>query len=741
MYEQSFADGFVKVSMPEKGIFHISASKTDEYRVSLLNKYGVLKDEDEARLYTVDEAKDNTEISDSAYTLEIEEKEGRLRFKGSKRQLEVCVSLNGEGFSLSIPITKTERLFGLGDETREQIMKRGRTATMWVENVVTYGPIPFLVSADGWGILVNCTYKHTYDLGNSNPDEVIINAEKGNADFYIFLGDSMKEIINLYTDISGKPIMLPRYAYGLTFVCNEEEGARDLLQNCLSFRDRKIPCDIMGLEPGWMETHYDYSVNKKWNSEKFYLPYWKPENYNGDWSFFFNLRQLGFKLSLWLCCDYDLFWHEEGRKQDKKEEIRSRAGSEIVDDHFEGNEIIMDKITNPSEPWFEHLKKFVEQGAAGFKLDGAMQVMTHPDRLWAGKYHDDEIHNLYPVIYAKQMQQGYSEHTGQRALIYTPSLYAGTQQYAATWAGDTGGGTDTIPYIMNMAFCGHSNASCDLDITYPEGIHFGFLMPWSQINAWRNWQHPWFLGKEKETMIREYSELRSSLFPYLYSMAHYAAKTGLAVARPLSLVYENTSEFDDVLNMYMLGDSLLVGAFDMHLTLPEGRWYDWFTGEIIDGGTTLDYKIPEGKGGALFAKEGSVVVTQPPKAYLDEECKEKYTIHVFPGEAAHFELIEDDGITYDYMNGAYGKTEISVSDFSEKGLNVMVKKRFVPNGENIDLPKEKGFDVILYQMQTPKKVTVDGETVDFTYDDVKKTAYFSIDEDMRSKDNICEILI
>ena len=93
------------------------------------------------------------------------------------------------------------------------------------------------------------------------------------------------------------------------------------------------------------------------------------------------------------------------------------------------------------------------------------------------------------------------------------------------------------------------------------------------------------------------------------------------------------------------------------------------------------------------------------------------------------------------MNGAYGKTEISVSAFSEKGLNVMIKKRFVPNGENIDLPKEKGFDVILYQMQTPKKVTVDGGTVEFAYDEVKKTACFSIDEDMRSKDNICEILI
>lgn len=128
----------------------------------------------------------------------------------------------------------------------------------------------------------------------------------------------MKDALDKYTRVSGRPVLLPKAAYGLTFVNNEEEGARDLLQNCLMFRREKIPCDIMGLEPGWMSKHYDFSVDKKWDDTRFYRPYWMPENYSGSGTFFYNLRQMGYKLSLWLCCDYDLLWQEENECRERR---------------------------------------------------------------------------------------------------------------------------------------------------------------------------------------------------------------------------------------------------------------------------------------------------------------------------------------------------------------------------------------------------------------------------------------
>lgn len=680
----------------KNGIFHIQISADDTFKETLLSKYGFLFE---------DNIKSKT---DDKYSAEINKNE--VSFFGGKKDL--CIKFSNycdNGFCLEIPVSDTERFFGLGDENRKTVMKRGRKAVIWQKNVTAYGPIPFLLSSEGWGILINCTYRHEFDLASDSSDKITITAKKGAIDFYVFLADSMKDIISLYTELTGKPVMLPKKAYGLTFVNNEEEGARDVLHNCFNFRREDIPCDIMGLEPGWMSKHYDYSIDKKWDPERFYLPYWQKENYNGAWSFFYNLRKMNFGLTLWLCCDYDLLWHEEGDSLKCAE--NSYEGANIIDDHFSGD-VLMDKLTKPGEPWFEHLKKFVDQGATGFKLDGALQVMEHPDRLWAGRYTDDEVHNIYPLIYSKQMKNGYEEYTGRRSLIYTPALFAGTQHYAATWAGDTGGGEAIAGYLLNMAFCGHTNASCDMDINKIEGIHFGFLMPWAQLLSWRSWHHPWLLGDELEGIIRDYSKLRSSLFPYIYSMSHKAARTGLAITRPLSLVYEDTDKYDNKNNVYMLGDSLLVGSFNMNLTLPEGKWLDYFTGDIYEGNQQIEYIPPKGKGGALFVKEGSVFVTQKPKKCITDNVPDNYQIRVFPGNDCSFSLIDDDGETFEYLDGKIHETEISLKH-TDSGFNLSIQVKC----DNYKRQNENTFDIIVYMQSKPSSVLCNSEEISFEYNE------------------------
>jgi len=136
------------------------------------------------------------------------------------------------------------------------------------------------------------------------------------------------------------------------------------------------------------------------------------------------------------------------------------------------------------EPWFEHLKKFVDQGVMAFKLDGSAQVLEHPTRHWGNGMTDEEMHNLYPVIYAKQMARGFENHARRRSMIYSAGGYAGVQQYVASWAGDTGGGPKPLASMLNLGFSGHSNHSCDMDVFSTEGIHFGFLQTWAQLNNW-----------------------------------------------------------------------------------------------------------------------------------------------------------------------------------------------------------------------------------------------------------------
>ncbi len=645
-----------------KSAFRIT---TDGINKGMLSRYGILNDS-----LSEEYSNCSAEISNNSVTLH-----------GCKRDVSVNITKRAQGgYSLSIPLTEKERFFGLGDATRDGIMLRGMTVGIWIRNISAYGPIPQLMSTDGWAILVNSTFKQKFDIGSSDKDTLTIHVSEGNPDFYLFTANSLKEMLSAITDVTGKPTMLPSFGYGLTFVENEKvTGARELLEDVHKMREENIPCDIIGLEPSWMETHYDYSNDKKWDPKRFYLNYWEPENQAGPETFLAPLRFMGMQLSLWLCEDYDFFYEEERQAKNKAlcyddvfateaaDEESFRKNQAFVDAH-----LVMDKRTNINEPWFEHLKKFVDNGAACFKLDGATQVLEHPQRAWAEKFLDREAHNIYPVILAKQLNNGYREHTNRRAMIYSAGGYVGVQKYVATWAGDTGGGPRTLVSAMNYAMCGHANTSCDIDIFNAKAVHYGFLQSWSQINNWASHAMPWYLPDETRNTLKFYSELRSSLFPYIYSTAHNAYVTGMPILRPLPLVYEDTNRFDDVTNAYMLGDSLYVGAFDMNLKLPDGKWIDYFTGKEYEG--DIVYDIPSGKGGALFAKAGSIIGTMTPQRYINER-EHEYIIKVFTGADASFDLYEDDGFSYGYENGEYAETHFKLLDHGDNGCELIVSAR------------------------------------------------------------------
>ena len=634
-----------------KDIFHIFYGEKSQ---TLLSKYGILTADPEESILT-----DGISVSgESTFTL-----------KAAKRDITANAEKYGDGFIITVKLSEKERLFGLGDSTRDRVMVRGARVTMDIANICSYGPLNVLLSSDGWGFILNTTYASVFDCDSEGDGVFSAYISGGFPDFYLVRGENLAEILANITLVIGRPCMLPKFAYGLTFVENEETNIRSLLWDIKNLRERNIPCDTIGLEPSWMEKFYDFSTNKKWNPQLFPLTSWEPENYSGDYSFFRAMREMGMQLSLWLCDDYDMIYNEEKLLPDDKTRAYT-SDAKIKDIHLEKPRRL-DKVTKPDEPWFEHLKKFVDNGAAAFKLDGSNQVKSYSDRLWGSKYTDSEVHNVNPVLLVKHMQNEFNAYTDRRLLLYTASAFLGTSKYAATWAGDTGGGPATLVSLMNYAMCGHSNTSCDLEVNDIGHIHYGFLTPWAQYFCWANWKYPWFMRPEIESAIVYYSNLRSTLVPYLYTMAHKANATGMPVLRPLPLVYD-TDRFDNVKNAYMLGDSLYVGAFDMNLTLPDGNWVDYFTGKVYSG--NIEYEIPEGRGGALLAKEGSVIVTMKPQKYVLEKAHD-YVVKVFPGAASEFELYEDDGFTRDYEKGLYTTTKFIASGENAKGFEFTVCAR------------------------------------------------------------------
>jgi len=694
--------GVLRIEPLTPHTFRIRLRPDDQFREPSLIRYGILNNDWEPVDFSAEDADGKIIIRTDAASLSISKADGRLALCNLDGQVilqeaEPPRSSQESGFDAKFELREGEKLYGLGDETRERIQKRGHRTQMWVKNVASYVPIPVLLSTGGWGIFLNTTWRHFFDLGQKQEDRLRFWSKSGELDYYLIAGETLPLLLDRYTDIAGKPHLLPLHGYGLTFVCNQQANAREMLDDCLHLRREGIPCDLVGLEPGWMSKNYDFTVNKSWHPERFSIPSWSQK---GPHTFLAAAERIGFKMSLWLCCDYDLSFAEEALAPQEPESTERHPDDFEQDQHFGHNPLRMDKLTKPEEPWFEHIKKFVDQGVSAFKMDGANQVNEHPDRKWGNGMDDEEMHNLYPTLLNKQMSLGFKEHTGRRAMIYSSGGYTGIQKYAATWAGDTGGGPKPLVSILNHGLSGHSNASCDMDVFTPAGIHFGFLMSWSQLCSWAYWRHPWLLGDELLPIFKFYARLRYRLMPYIYSMAHVASRTGMPIIRSMNLMFPDDPKCENCMQQYMFGDFFLVGAFTDTIYLPEGRWIDFWTGETHEGQQEIACEIPKDRGGPLFIRAGAIIPHWPDMDYVGQKPVDTISLHVYPDGESSFTLYEDDGITYNYLEGDVAATAITCQA-AEETVTLTIAPR---SGSYEGMPEDRSFDIRIHGA-APEQVT------------------------------------
>lgn len=696
--------GKLRIDVLAPQLFRIRQSADDTWSESALNRYGVMRDASFPDTpFHLEQNDAKAHVCTVAARLDINLADGRLALQRAGETLASMPTAPdaSRGCHLEWALADDERIYGLGDSSRESIMRRGDIYEIWVLNVKSYIPIPLMFSSRGWGFLLNSTWRSTFDVGKTSPDRIVCDAPCSETDYYLFAGEGLPDLLDIYTQLAGRPAVLPVWAYSLAYVCHQDADAFRMMDEAAEMRKSDIPCDILGLEPGWMSTRYDYSTKKKWHPEKFYLPPWAPQ---GNSTFLGALQRLGYKLSLWLCCDYDLSFAEEqalpeatplqprciDQAEDNSERDRKfRVGYRPQpleafeqDEHLDGfkKEAAADPqctAEDAAEPWFEHLKKFVDQGACCFKLDGANQVNVHPQRHWGNGMHDLQMHNLYPMLWGKQMARGFEQHTGRRSMIYSAAGFTGVQQFVASWAGDTGGGPKPLASMLNLGLSGHSNHSCDMEVFSNAGIHFGFLQTWAQLNNWCYWRQPWYLTPEGQEVFRFYAQLRNILLPYLYSSAHQAAACGLPVMRamPLAFPEEISGIYDRT--QYMLGDAFLVTAYTDQLRLPAGRWLDFWTRKRVQGPLSTTASYPENRGGCLFLKTGAIVPLWPKQHHIDRGFNQRLKLLVFPDAdlPSSFTLYEDDGITLDYLQGKLATTLIQCLPGDNGSVTIIVQPR------------------------------------------------------------------
>ncbi len=545
-------------------------------------------------------------------------------------------------FGAAFEVGEKERFYGLGEASRDKLELRGRAYQNWTYYQYNEIPIPYFMSSAGWGVLINAAGRHFVDVCEQYDDKVIISGECDSLDIFVLYG-SMHEMLKSLAKLTGKSMMLPGWAYGLTYVAPIHADQFEVIRHAERFRDDHIPVDMFSLEPGWMKTFYDYSLNTEWDMTKFHMPEWH-KGRNCPNTFVAGLRRMGIHLSLWFCDSYDL--------TDEAERI------------YRGDD------NNTFEPWYNHLGKQVDFGIDGFKLDPADFVWKcHPDLIYSNGVSQMQMHNLNQVLLTKQVYEGFKAQTGLRPMHHYCGGYIGSAKWSAATTGDNGGEHGAMIWLLTLAMSGFSNTTIDMHIFSPESLHFGFLVPWAHLNAWSGLRQPWWAGKENYEMFKYYDNLRYSLFPYIYSNALEAHEDAMPMIRPLPLMFpEFEAGFDNVCE-YMFGPSLLVCAYTDTVILPEGVWQDYFTGKIYDGPCQIKLEIPENRGGALFVKRGAII----PMMGKSCDCIRDYDnstliLDIYPEGESKYILREDDMETLEYENTESAHTVITCKSNSDETI-------------------------------------------------------------------------
>jgi alpha-glucosidase len=261
------------------------------------------------------------------------------------------------------------------------------------------------------------------------------------------------------------------------------------------------------------------------------------------------------------------------------------------------------------------------------------------------------------------------------------------------WTGDTNSTWDTlalsIPVFQTLGLSGETFVGSDVGGFIGRGngellvrsYQVSFLAPFCRnhkvIDGYD--QEPWRFGKYYEEIIRKYLKLRYRLLPFLYTTLAEAHTSGVPLFRPLVLNYQGDSNTLNLDDQFMIGADLLVAPIlqpnqtSRMVYLPEGIWYDYWTGKKQTGGTMIRVDAPL-ETVPMFIRGGSIIPEGPEMNYVGEKPFDPITFYIHPDEkgSAYTTLYEDDGTSPAYKKGVYRRTEVSVSS-TARGLEIAVR--------------------------------------------------------------------
>lgn len=623
------------------------------------------------------------EVGHYTYSIRREDSSLEVISKGLRFATKDGAIFSDDGqVGLSIALEDNEASYGTGERAFE-LNLRGQKLDFWNTDPAGFergdDPVNYCTSfylgvndKGPYGLLWDNSARGIFDIGATNPDELRITSEMGQLSYYLFFGDDVNNVMNAYTQVTGRMPMPPLWAIGYHQCRYSYMDEKEVLSIAKEMRDRNIPCDTIYLDIHYMDEYRIFT----WNKEAF--PDMK--------GMIDKLHAMGMKLVIILDpgtkVDEGYVGYDSGLEQDIF--INYPDGKPVAGVVWPGLCHFPDFTSEKARQWWvEQLSPLLACDVDGIWNDMneplifddelpplSLPDYTQQDKEGRGGNHL-ELHNIYGTLMGMASRTALDKHRpNKRQFSIVRAGAAGAQRYTSSWTGDNLSTWDELALSISMtlqmglsglAFTGADiggfGRDCDGELL-ARWTQAGALMPFfrnhSAVNTIR--QEPWSFGQPYEDIIREAIALRYRLMPYLYTAFAQNAYKGYPIIRPVFMAEPKNTQLRNIDDCYLLGEKVLVApilkpaSIRRTVYLPEGDWYNFNTNQRYAGKQIINVEAPLDTL-PIFIKSGTVLPMWPVMQYAEEQAVDTLTLRVYTDSGETW-LYEDAGEGLDYQNGA-----------------------------------------------------------------------------------------
>src|SRR6185437_6655988 len=324
----------------------------------------------------------------------------------------------------------------------------------------------------------------------------------------------------------------------------------------------------------------------------------------------------------------------------------------------------------------------------------------------------------------------------KRPFTITRAGYSGVQRFSSVWTGDNVATWEHLKLgniqcqrlsVSGIPFCGTDIGGFSGE---PDGelftrwIQMGTFSPFMRAHSAGDTKErePWSLGEPYTAINRKFIELRYRRLPYMYSIFWEHHRYGFPILRPVVMQeqeeYKNHFRQDE----FTYGDKILIcpvlepGQKSRIVYLPKGKWFDFWTNVVIEGGKEVEVATPL-ETIPLFIKAGSVIPEYPVMQYVGEKEIEEVKLNIYYSDyEVNSFLFEDYGETFAYEQDIYLEKKFVVNGNRNRlTIHQSMEGLYTPRYENYE------FNIIGLPFKPVRIIADNVEIKDFVIEKDKST--------------------